>query len=200
MVRIGSLALVALLLLGIAGCVKVTTGQTEETAESQANLQAKQVKGDWYKKLSTASAAEKAKYMQDLADSVIASYLRYGDQVVSQWRQGSGGRGQAVSDAEMQTMVQRWTKPQAAIFRAYEDNLEYGLDLVVQAGREGLEPEIVTAVRDVVSNYYTVYSGVFYPAGTIEEYQANLETLRARSGQLSRELRSALGKYFPSDY
>jgi hypothetical protein len=91
----------------------------------------------------------------------------------------------------MRETVARWNKTQQPVLKANEDVLEYGVEQIVRSGAFGqpvLEP--VNRLRD---QYYQVYSAVFFPKGSVEEYQQTVQAAKGEIEQRSLDLERAMG-------
>jgi len=190
----GVLAALAVV-LGIAGCgVTIQTGpQTAEEATQSSEVQARTMRARWMNQLEAAQPVEKVTMLTVLIDSVSSLYTGYGYDVADQWRQGNEGRGENISDAEMREMVQRWTKTQQPLLQSYEDVIEFALEHI---RKDNFFDETTDGlIMSLAEQFYEVYSRVFYPVGTLADYEYGLSRLQATTQELSDQVRADLLRY-----
>lgn len=186
---------VLVLTVVLSGCssVRIHTGPTSETAAESSERQAGQIRASFYRQLQSASPAEKVNLLGGQIDSVSERYFEYGFDVAREWRFGNEGRGTAIPAAEMRGVVDGWISTQKPILRAWEDNIE-------EARRQIMESRFFPqAVHDVidrfVDQYYSAFGVVFYPAGSVFDYENELHQARAETQRLSRALKEAIAGY-----
>ena len=126
-------------------------------------------------------------------DSVSARYVIYGFHVVDEWQQGNSGRGENVPDDEMRQVVDAWTKNQQPILTAWEDNLEYALQLIKESGF--FDTGFLQMLQKLADQYYRVYSTVFYPAGDVEKYEIALQETQREIETLSDAVKDESVRY-----
>jgi len=180
-------------LLFSCSAIKIETGQTQEEAVQSAEARAKQIGSDWANRFHQATPLEMARLLSGQVDSVSARYVAFGFEVAAQWHEGNTGRGEKVPDREMREVVAVWTERQQPILVAYEDNLEYGLEQIKETGHFGQDlRDLLTKFTD---QYYKVYSAVFYPSGSGEEYEETLNRIKHETESLSIRLKTELDRY-----
>jgi hypothetical protein len=130
--------------------------------------------------------------LRTFIDSTVARYLKLGGQINDSWREESRKRGTQVPVEEIRAMVERSTRLDFPIIDAYEDVLEFGVDLIKeeQAINSGALEKLVE-YRDF---YLEVYSAVFYPNGTREEFENQLQLMSSQAEETSRELETELDR------
>jgi hypothetical protein len=185
--------LVAGTLLFSCSTIKIETGQTQEEAIQSAKAQARQIRSDWANQFQQAAPLEMAQLLSRHIDSVSTWYVAYGFEVATQWREGNTGRGENVPDREMREVVAVWTEKQQPILAAYEDNLEYGLEQIKETGYFG--QDFFDLLSEFADQYYKVYSAVFYPSGSVEEYEETLNRVKYETESLSIRLKTELDRY-----
>lgn len=196
MYRIDRSVLVAILLSALltsGGCVKIETGQTIEEAEASSEDRAGRIRSDWAGRIQRSSPLQVGQLLKMHIDSTAAKYIDYGFRIAREWETGSQGRGEIIPADEMATIVEGWNRGQKPILKADEDNLEYAW-AELQAGRH-FDRTTEDLFRQMVNQYYEVYSIVFYPAGTVADYEENLYQVRLATEQLSTEMGRMLEGY-----
>gem|GEM_PF-646749 len=188
-----ALLLTGALLVSSCSAIKIETGQTQEEAVQSAEARAKQIRSDWANRFQQATPLEMARLLSRHVDSVSAWYVAYGFDVAAQWREGNTGRGEIVPDREMREVVAVWTERQQPILVAYEDNLEYGLEQIKETGHFG--QDLLDLLSEFADQYYKVYSAVFYPSGSVEEYEETLNRIKHETESLSIRLKTELDRY-----
>lgn len=187
------LVLVPLTMVVLPGCVKIETGSSPEETQASAELRAKRVRAEWANRVHTSSPAQIADITAGLIENISERYVDYGYKVAGQWREAMEGRGQDVPSDEMRRMVDLWIRDEKPVLMANEDNIEYGVGRLKETGY--LAPRSVESLDSVVSAYYELYSAIFFPAGTVTEYEDRLVEKRAAIEQLLDQFRSDLDAY-----
>ncbi len=177
-------------LLFSCSAIKIETGQTRQEALQSAEVRAKQIRSDWAIRFQQATPLEMVRLLAQHVDSISAWYVAFGFEVAAQWREGNAGRGQNVPDREMREVVAVWTGEQQPIMTAYEDNLEYGLEQIKNTRH--FNRYLLDLLTEFADQYYKVYSAVFYPAGSVEEYEETLNGIRHETESLSIRLKTEL--------
>jgi hypothetical protein len=180
-------------LLFSCSSIKIETGRTPEEAVESAEVRAKQIRSDWANRFQQATPLEMARLVSHHVDSVSSWYVAFGFEVVKQWHEGNTGRGENVPDREMREVVAVWTEKQQPILAAYEDNLEYGLEQIKETGYFG--QDFFDLLSEFADQYYKVYSAVFYPSGSVEEYEETLNRVKYETESLSIRLKTELDRY-----
>jgi|WetSurMetagenome_2_1015567.scaffolds.fasta_scaffold379722_2 hypothetical protein len=185
-----------LLLAGmITGCssVHIQTGPpTDSELTAQTEDSGRRFVATWADRLQNASPLQQADMLRFFMDSTTARYLRFGEQVNGTWRDEGKRRGSQVPVEEIRKMVERSTQIDLPMLEAYEDVLEYGVDLIKE--QKSLEPSVAEKLIEYRDLYIEIYSGVFYPNGTREEYENLMQSLGVRAQEMSRELEISLDK------
>jgi hypothetical protein len=177
-----------------AGCIKIQTGpMSQEEATDAASLRAKDMEVNWRNRLLGATSIEKMNLTKALIDTASSNFIRYGMSVADEWRKGSSARGQAVADSEMRTQIDRWNKSQQPIIQAYESMIEYAVGEIEALNI--FDADALLALKECRDHFYQVYSGVFYPTGTVEDYEAKLRDLQSQGIRLSDQLAQELRRY-----
>lgn len=192
--KIGWLTLMAL--TGVfVGCssVHIQTGpQTDAEVTQQSEDSGRRFKTTWADRLQSATPLQQANMLKVFMDSTTTRFLRLGEQVNDSWRSESQRRGAQVPVSEIRTLVERSTQLDVPMLEAYEDVLEYGVSLIHdnQSLDSGAEGKLVK-YRDL---YLEIYSAVFYPNGTREEFENQLQLLGNRAQEASQELETELSR------
>lgn len=179
----------------LVGCsaIKIETGQTQQEAVATSESQARRIRSEWADRLLSASPPEMVQLLVRHVDSVSARYVIYGFHVVDEWQQGNSGRGENVPDDEMRQVVDAWTKNQQPILTAWEDNLEYALQLIKESGF--FDTGFLQMLQKLADQYYRVYSTVFYPAGDVERYETALHETQREIETLSDAVKDESARY-----
>jgi hypothetical protein len=188
-----SLALVLLFLTAGCSSVHIQTGpQTDVELTQQADDSGKRFRAQWSDRLQSVPPLQQAEMLRTFIDSTVARYLKLGGQINDSWREESRKRGTQVPVEEIRAMVERSTRLDFPIIDAYEDVLEFGVDLIKeeQAINSGALEKLVE-YRDF---YLEVYSAVFYPNGTREEFENQLQLMSSQAEETSRELETELDR------
>ena len=180
-------------LLTAGGCVKIETGQTIEEAEASSEDRAGRLRSDWAGRIQRSSPLQVGQLLKMHIDSTAARYVEYGFRIAREWETGSQGRGEIIPADEMTTIVEGWNRGQKPILKADEDNLEYAW-AELQAGRH-FDRTTEDLFKQMVNQYYEVYSIVFYPVGTVADYEESLYQVRSETERLSTELDRMLAGY-----
>jgi hypothetical protein len=194
--RPATIAVVQIILALCLACggIKFETGQTDEDAIASSEARARQIRAAWARQLQEADPVQIARMVKGHVDSVAARYVEYGHEVVAnEWRQGNRGRGRPVPDYEMQEVVAAWVSHQQPIIVAYEDNLEFALQRTKETGFFG--EDVLTLIRNLADRYYEVYSVVFYPAGTVVQYEERLQQVEQELVGASNRLDAELKRF-----
>jgi len=177
-----------------AGCVKVHfEPETKQQQSDAAVLQGKDMRGQWAERLRAESTAQKLRTTKTFVDSVISQYLRYGDLVAERWRAGNQSQPQRMTDLDVRTMVSKGTEAQQPLFKAYEDMLEYAIEQIKLA-REA-DDSTMTLMTKYGDHLYETYSAVFFPTGTVEQFEEKLYQLQQRGHEISDDLEQSLQVY-----
>ncbi|MCM2272457.1 MAG: hypothetical protein NDJ18_07895 [candidate division Zixibacteria bacterium] len=188
-------SLAAVLLLFLAGCgITIQTGPEDEQRRTEVSeTRAKQVRGEYATLFQGANSRAIAGHVKNLIDSVSANYSRYGLQMVAEWRAGNQGRGAPVQDTEIRDLISRSNQSQQALLGAYEDIVELGISRIKEL-RE-FDEHSFALLDQFAQKFYEIRSTVFFPSGTVDQYE--LEVSNAQSGleRASRELDRDLQRY-----
>jgi len=184
------------LLALLPGCrsIKIHTGPpTDEEATVQSADRGRQVRTDWANRLQSATTPQQAAMLRTFIDSTSARYIRYGFRIADMWRDENRQRGTEVPVAEIRRFVENSTQTELPLLEAYEEVIEFGINEILKAGFfEPRTEELLIRHRD---HYIEVYSAVFYPNGSRENFEFRLQTLQARTEEISRELEEELRRY-----
>jgi hypothetical protein len=182
------LAVAALTLLWFSGCesVKIRTGPTVETATESAEMQARKIRAEFHAGLVDAEPREMIQRLKVHVDSVSAVYVRYGRSIADEWRKGNDARGEQIPAAEMMETVKRWTATQKPILDAYEDNVEYALQEIERS--RAFNQAVLRQTQEFADQLYRVRSAVFYPNGTVRDYEDALYDASAQTERMSRDM------------
>ena len=184
--------LAAMLLL--AGCgIKVQTGQSPEeeveTSERRADLMRRQ----WASQLAAASPVMMADMVATRIDSTAAMYVGFGERVIDEWRKANIGRGTEVPATEMRDVVDAWVQTQRPILAAHEDNITEGVRLVEES--RYFDAPLLDRLNEMVQQHDAIYSTVFYPNGTVEDYNDAIIRERTALVKMSEEFHRKLEGY-----
>ena len=184
----------AILALVMTGCVNIQTGaETEEQLTQSSELRGRDFRVTWVNRFTGMAPVEKGQMYNDLIDSVSSVYLRYGFTIVGEWQKGNAGRGQLIPDAEMQKVVEASVRTQKPMFQSYEDALEYAYRQLDESGTySASDMEIFKRHLDEL---YRIYSVVFYPSGTVDDYEMALRDLESNQRSLSQSVVEMLDRY-----
>lgn len=186
-----------LAMIGIlAGCssIHIQTGPpTDEETTQQSEDMGRRFKADWADRLQKATPLQQADMMRVFMDSTTARFLRFGRQVDDWWRDQSQKRGAQVSVQEVRASVERSSQLDVPLLEAYEDILEFGIRLI--RDEKFFDAAVEQKLIEYRDLYLDVYSSVFYPNGTREDFDLKLQGLERQTQQTSRELEEQLKPY-----
>lgn len=183
-----------LIAAGLAACVHIeTASETPEQLSESSALRGKQFRVDWIDRFTGLSSREKAESLVTLIDSLGGQFLRYGRQVVNEWRDGNDARGQYLPDSEMRQMIEAGNKSQWPLFTAYEEVMEYSLAEIRRIG--AVDEATADTLKEHVDLYYRVFSDVMYPNGTVDDYQYRLLQDEGDLEDHSRVVREEISRY-----
>ncbi len=185
-------SLIAMLVAGGCG-VKVQTGQTPDEAVESSDRRADIMRREWASQLATASPLMKANMVATRIDSTAALFLGFGQQVIDEWLKANRGRGVEVPASEMREVVDAWIGTQRPIIDAHEDNINQGMREVEATSY--FDRPILDKLRDMVRQYDAIYSAVFFPNGTVDDYNDALIRERTVLYELSEEVHRDLERY-----
>ena len=168
------------------GCVRVKTGATDEMAMDSSERQAKDIRSRWYRTIDETSAQLRPFIYQNYMDSVLNVYLDYGYSIVNEWKIGEEGRKEKIEASEMRKVVNSWISNRKPILKAYDDNIEYGLEIITED--KVLSDKSMTVIQDMVNNYYDAYGRIFFPANDVETYERTLEKVRQKNDRINDRL------------
>lgn len=190
---ISLLALVSGLWLGCQS-VKISTGPpTDEQATSSSEARAKELKTEWYSRLNAASPPQKMALVLDLVDSTAAQLVRYGYRIADLWHDANRGSGREVPDTEMRQVVENSIRNDLPLLESFEEMLEFGVAEILRA--EYFDDPAIGALKAFQEQYYDVYSAVFYPAGTVDDYEYRLGTLESETRETGAQLQRELDRF-----
>ena len=102
------------------------------------------------------------------------------------WRTGNDVRGQLIPDTEIRQLIDRSNESQRPLMKAYEDVLEYSLEQIKQS--KFFRTSTEDLIQSHIDRFYDVNSAVFYPSGTVDDYEYRLDEAKKASESASREL------------
>lgn len=182
---------VALAIALIAGCVKVQfEPETNQQQTDAASIQSKEMRSQWAEKLNLETTGQKLWSTKTLVDSAASQYFRYGELVAERWRAGNQSQPQPMTDTDVRLMITKGTETQQPMFKAYEDMLEFAIEQIK------LTHEVDDSTVALLTSYgdylYESFSGVFYPVGTVDQYEEKMYKIRQDGHDLSRAIDEAL--------
>lgn len=180
--------------LSMVGCVSVQTssgGAEQRTQSSQQTASA--LRSDWGRRLQDASPKEAAMLLAAQIDAVTARYVAYSRSVADKWREGNDGRGTPIPDSEMRHFVNGWISTEKPILDANDDMVEYAYSRIKES--RGLDQATEDIIRRSISAYYDLYSAVFIPNGSVEDYEYAVAKKRSLVEDRLRELDQDLTRY-----
>ncbi|HKK22012.1 MAG TPA: hypothetical protein VJ983_11105, partial [candidate division Zixibacteria bacterium] len=121
---------------------------------------------------------------------VTAQYFNFSNELMKRWEDGESGRDQPISGTEMRKFVTAWTGSQQPVLTAFDDNLEYSYSQLKQGHYYG--EAFMGQVKNLVDEYYEVYSVVFLPNGTLDDYRYKVEQEKFKASNQLAEYRRAL--------
>jgi hypothetical protein len=185
---------VFLLPLIFSACVNIETGpESKEQRTETSETRARDFRVAWVNRFDPAPPVEQALLLKDLLDSVSVKYLRYGRRIADEWYKGNTGRGQPVPDSEMRQMVTAWNETEQPILEAYEETVEYSIGKIKEAAF--FDGDVIKLLRENIELFYEIRSGVFYPTGTLKDYEYRLDDLENRRTNLSENLDYEMSRY-----
>ena len=183
---LSGLAILIVAVFSLSGCIKVETGQSAEEAAVSSEQRARGMRSDWAERLMDASPLKVGRMLKAHLDSTSAQYIKYGFTVVNRWEEGNEGRGTEIPAAEMSEIVSQWNQSMEPVLKANEDMAEYAwesLERTEYFGEPGMEK-----FRVLISHFYDIRSDVFYPSGSVDDYQERLYQDQDKLGDLGREV------------
>jgi hypothetical protein len=182
-----------------AGCssIKIESDTTTEDMANKNEILAKQIRAEWSQKLNNAANdGVRALMVKHHIDSTTTIIINYGFRVADEWRRGNEGRGEDIEASEMRQVVDAWVARQKPILKAFEDNMEYGIQFIRQSqGLEILPGEIYPLFDSLADQYYDTYSIVFYPNHNVGVYEEAVRGAERRHDLFSEKLSSYFRKY-----
>lgn len=177
-----------------AGCVKVQfEPETRQQQTDTATLQSKEMRSRWAERISRETTGQRLWSARGLVDSVTVQYLLFGNMVAERWRAANQSQTQPMTDTDARAMVSKGTEAQQPMFKAYEDMFEFALEQIK------LTREVDDSTLSLLTKYgdylYESYSDVFYPTGTVEQYEEKMYVLRQTGHDLGKALDDALRVY-----
>jgi hypothetical protein len=93
----------------------------------------------------------------------------------------------------MMTAVENSMKIDMPVIKANEEVLEYGVEEILRSTYFDLEIEkLLKQHRDL---YYDVYSAVFYPSGTVDDYEYRMDEAETALMENSDRLEYEMSRY-----
>ena len=87
-------------------------------------------------------------------------------------------------------MIDLWAEREWPIFKAREDNVEYGADRIREDGL--ISQSALKAMEQLVLYMYEVYNAVFFPMETVSDYESGLDRALEEAGQLMQQYRQLI--------
>jgi hypothetical protein len=184
-----------IVLFGIASivacsAVRIETGQTREEAVESSEDLARGIRAEWATRIKSVSPTEIAALEADLIGQVVDIYVGFGRRVAEQWHEAESGRGEVVAAEEMRKMIDLWVEREWPILKAREDNIEYGADRLREDGI--VSESALEAVNKLVLHMYEVYNAVFFPMGTLSDYEVGLDRAHQEAQRLMQQYRQLI--------
>ncbi len=183
------------LTLGVAalisgGCVKIESGSAEE-GRQPAQSKARRTRAQWANQFQNATPEQMVDLVVRHVEFATNNYLRFGRDILYEWRRGEEGRGEPIPGSDMIPVVEAWADSEQPVLKAWEENLEYGLDRVRETNR--LDQPDMDALAALADQFYAFYSFVMFPSGSSEDYAAGLDDLERNTEVLMEDARYELG-------
>ncbi|MEK7775276.1 MAG: hypothetical protein AAB305_05275 [Candidatus Zixiibacteriota bacterium] len=183
---------VEICLLMSCRAIKIETGATAEEQTASNSERASSYKREWASTFNSLGPKEQIAFFKRHVDSTVSRYVAYGKSVAKQWHEGSAGRGAVISDDEMRKVVEQWISTQKPFLDANDDILEYGLSRLKE--RRDINGEVLSAITQLSAGYYDCQSAIFFPSGTIDDYENRMldsqSELQRTSADLERMLQA----------
>ncbi|MEW5796299.1 MAG: hypothetical protein AB1772_08040 [Candidatus Zixiibacteriota bacterium] len=188
------IALTVVTILSTCSAVHIRTGPpTDAEATQRSEDQGRRFRTEWADRLQRTDPINQAEMLRVFLDSTTTRFIRFGRQINDWWREESKRRGVQVPIEQVRAAVERSSQIDLPLLDAYEDVLEYGVTLIKEARFfDSPAQERLVQYRDL---YLETYSAVFYPNGTREEFDLQLQGLESRTQQASRDLEAELARY-----
>jgi len=188
-------AALAVTIASAAGCgaVRIETGATPEEKKATATGRAREVRSSFAAGFDRLDELGRADMLKTHIDSSSSRLVNMGRHFASEWRRGNDGRGSVIPADEMRRVFENSTAADQPIFKAWEDNMEYGWSYIQDSSR--FDDRAVGLFGDLVDQYYGVYSAVMYPTGTAGDYESAIDRAEADIRANSRDLTAELQKY-----
>ncbi|MCB2229347.1 hypothetical protein KQH82_01440 [bacterium] len=192
--RFFGVPILAVGLLCVTGCMSVQTssGGTEQRTQSSEQTAAS-LRSDWGRRLQDASPKEAAMLLAAQIDAITSRYVAYSRSVADKWREGNDGRGTPIPDSEMRNFVNGWISTEKPILSANDDMVEYAYSRIKES--RALDEQTEDVIRQSISAYYELYSAVFIPNGSVEDYEYAVGQKRSLVEDRLRELDQDLARY-----
>jgi len=183
-----------LAVLSACSSIHIKTGPpTDEETLQQSEEQGRRFRVTWTDRLERAGPVDRAEMMRALLDSTTSRFLRFGHQIADWWRDENDRRGVQIPVEQIRPAAERSSQFDLPLLEAYEDVVEYGVQTVLEENFfDETAERALTQYRD---HYNEVYSTVFFPNGTLEEFRLLLQTLEAQALSLSRDLGDQIARY-----
>jgi hypothetical protein len=173
--------------------VKIETGQTTEEAVESSRERGSLIRSQWAQQVDAAEPVGMVDLLISHVEGVTERYFGFADEVKYQWQQAEEGRGQQVSSEEMREMIDAWSVRQRPILDANDDNLEYARRQALASNLFG--PDFKERLDGLCDQYYSAYSTIFYPTGTLEEYADDILQAQRELDQVIEMTQGALATY-----
>jgi hypothetical protein len=180
--------------LSACSSIHIKTGPpTDEETMQQSEEQGRRFRVTWTDRLQKAGPVDRTEMMRGLLDTTTSRYLGFGHQIADWWRDENDRRGAEIPVEQVRPVVERSSQFDLPLLDAYEDVLEYGVQSVVE--EKFFDDTAEQALIQYRDYYLEVYSAVFFPNGSLEEFRLRLQTLEAERDGLTRELSGQIDRY-----
>ena len=191
-VRAALLPLLAVSVCFWSSCVKIEKGSPDEAA-AHADMQASNLRTEWANRILDAEPLEVGQLLIAHAEAVSRSYAEYGHQVALEWEEGETQSGRTIPGSEMRTVIAGWNESNRPVLQANEDNLEYAYAVARDA--RYFDDAAMSALKNVVDAYYTVYNAVFLPSSDRTAYADEVWQAERGARRAVDEARQELSRY-----
>ena len=172
--------------------IETSSGGTEQRADLSSQT-ASDMRSEWASRLAGVDTRGKALLLTSHIERVSRVLDNYSEQIADRWREGNQGRGQEIPDSEMRGIVTASIEGERPVLQAYEDMIEYAYRQIREADQ--FEAETMAEMKTMIDHYYELYSLVFFPTGSVSEYEfATGEQQDELLAQIER-VRSELQRY-----
>jgi len=173
--------------------VKFETGQTKEEAQASSQITANKIKSDWARLINNSSPQEVGFHLKTHLENISIKLIEYGFRLAEKWQEGNEGRGSAIPDNEMRTVIENWISGDEPIINAWEDNIDYARQRLVE---DGFYTQETTASFDkMIEHFNTVYNTVLFPEGDVFKYEDQLMVMKSETEKQIRKVEIEIDRY-----